>query len=109
MDEPSLPGSFVPRPGCRTRRLPPDLAPGTSDMLRRRELLETARPSAPTRAAGTSCVSRRRARYLGFDAPARIDVEHRIRILAAEMGLDPDEAVAEAQRILKESARGAVG
>lgn len=51
----------------------------------------------------------RRAKYLGLDAPARIDIEQRIRFAAAELGLDPDEAIAEAQRILKETARGAVG
>ena len=43
----------------------------------------------------------RRARYLGLDAPVRIDVEHRVREMAAEMGLDPDAAVAEAQAILR--------
>jgi hypothetical protein len=43
----------------------------------------------------------RRARYLGLDAPARVDVEGRIRILALELGIDPDDAIAEAARILR--------
>jgi hypothetical protein len=51
----------------------------------------------------------RRAKYLGLDAPARVDVEQRIRGVAAQLGLDPDAAVAEAQRILKENPRVAMG
>lgn len=43
----------------------------------------------------------RRARYLGLDQPIRIDVEAHIRAVAIEQGLDPDEAVMEAVRILK--------
>lgn len=46
-------------------------------------------------------VMQRRAAYLGLDAPQKIDVEHRIRAAAEAEGLDPDEAVAEARRILK--------
>lgn len=49
----------------------------------------------------------RRARYLGLDAPSKIDIEQRVRIMAEQRGLDGDEAVAEAQFILKESLRGA--
>jgi hypothetical protein len=45
----------------------------------------------------------RRAKYLGLDAPARVDIEARIRTVAEELGLDPDAAVAEAARILRES------
>jgi len=45
----------------------------------------------------------RQSRLLGLDAPARIDIEQRIRIAAAELGLDPDEAVAEASAILREA------
>lgn len=49
----------------------------------------------------------RRARLLGLDAPHRIDIEMRVRQLAADLGLDPDEAVVEAQRVIRESrARG---
>jgi hypothetical protein len=51
----------------------------------------------------------RRAKYLGLDAPARVDIEHRVRVLAEQLGLDPDAAVAEASRILQEGARGAAG
>src|SRR5207253_10591831 len=43
----------------------------------------------------------RRAAYLGLDAPQRIDIEARIRTMAAELGLDPDEAIAEAGRIVR--------
>jgi hypothetical protein len=43
----------------------------------------------------------RRSRYLGLDAPARIDIEQRIRAVAEELGLDPDRAVAEAAEILR--------
>lgn len=45
----------------------------------------------------------RRARYLGLDAPQRIDIEARIRAKAEQLGLDPDAAVAEAARILREA------
>jgi hypothetical protein len=53
-------------------------------------------------------IQERRARYLGLDAPARIDVETRIRVMAEQMGLDPDAAVKEAQRILRET-KGRIG
>jgi hypothetical protein len=33
----------------------------------------------------------------------RVDIEHRIRLMARELGLDPDEAVAEAERLLNEA------
>lgn len=33
----------------------------------------------------------------------RVDIEQRIRIMAVQMGLDPDEAVAEAGRLLREA------
>lgn len=46
-------------------------------------------------------VMQRRASYLGLDAPQKVDVEHRIRAAAEAEGLNPDEAVAEARRILK--------
>lgn len=42
----------------------------------------------------------RRAKLLGLDAPLKIDIEQRIRQDAESMGLDPDEAVREAQGIL---------
>jgi DNA-binding CsgD family transcriptional regulator len=45
----------------------------------------------------------RESRLLGLDAPARVDVEQRIRVIAAELGLDPDAAVAEAARVLREA------
>jgi hypothetical protein len=35
----------------------------------------------------------RRAKYLGLDAPASLDVEAAVRLLAAERGVDPDAAV----------------
>src|SRR6266542_3076396 len=46
----------------------------------------------------------RRARYLGLDSPIRVDIEHDIRVLAAELGIDPDQAVAEAELILGRAA-----
>lgn len=53
-------------------------------------------------------IQERRAKYLGLDAPARIDVETRIRVMAEQMGLDPDAAVKEAQRILRDT-KGRIG
>ena len=35
---------------------------------------------------------------------AKIDIEIRVRQIAAQLGLDPDEAVAEAQRVLRDAA-----
>lgn len=40
----------------------------------------------------------------GRPKTVRVDIEHRIRIMAREMGLDEDEAVAEAERLLREGA-----
>lgn len=37
----------------------------------------------------------------GYGAKQRIDIEVRIRTMAVELGLDPDEVVAEAQRIIE--------
>jgi len=37
---------------------------------------------------------------LGLDAPTKIDIETRIRIMAEAEGLDPDEVLKEAQRIM---------
>ena len=37
----------------------------------------------------------------------RIDIEVRVRQIAASLGIDPEEAVAEAQRVIRESRRGA--
>lgn len=45
-------------------------------------------------------IEEREAKLLGLDAPTKIDIEHRIRQIATEAGLDPDEAVQEAQRII---------
>lgn len=45
-------------------------------------------------------IEEREAKLLGLDAPAKIDIEHRIRQIAEEAGLDPEEAVQEAQRII---------
>lgn len=41
------------------------------------------------------------AKLLGLDAPAKIDVTHQIIKLAEELGLDPEEAIVEAERIIK--------
>ena len=45
----------------------------------------------------------RRARYLGLDQPLKVDVEAKVRVMAEQLGLDPDAAVAEAARILHEA------
>ena len=42
---------------------------------------------------------------LGLDAPTKIDIEHTIRQMAEAEGLDPDEAVKEAERITHASHR----
>jgi hypothetical protein len=47
------------------------------------------------------CIDRR-IKLLGLDAPHKIDITKRIRAFATAQGLDPDEAVAEAQLVLKE-------
>lgn len=46
-------------------------------------------------------IMERRAKLLGLDAPKRIDITERLRAIASENGLDPDEAVREAARIIK--------
>jgi len=61
------------------------------------------------RAAGGDChaieivlkLQDRRAKLLGLDQPLRVDVETRIRMMAADLGLDADEVVAEAGRIIR--------
>jgi len=43
----------------------------------------------------------RRAKYLGLDAPSKIDITHRVRELAEQEGLDPEEAVQAAEELLR--------
>lgn len=43
------------------------------------------------------------AELLGLDAPLKVDLAAYVRELAAREGLDPEEAVATAERILKEN------
>jgi hypothetical protein len=43
----------------------------------------------------------RRSSLLGLDAPAKIDVEPKVRRLAAELGVDPDEAITESRRVIR--------
>jgi transposase-like protein len=45
-------------------------------------------------------ISERRARLLGLDAPTRVDIEPALRRLAAAEGLDIEQVLAEAQRLL---------
>lgn len=45
-------------------------------------------------------IMERRARLLGLDAPTKVDITQRIREVAEEAGLDPDEAVKEAMAIV---------
>lgn len=46
-------------------------------------------------------IMERRAKLLGLDAPSKIDITERVRVLAEEMGMDPDAAVIEAERIAR--------
>lgn len=48
-------------------------------------------------------IETRRAKLLGLDAPDKIDIEWRIRLMAKSLGLDEDAAVEEAQRVIRES------
>jgi len=43
----------------------------------------------------------RRARYLGLDAPQRIDLTAWIRDMAEREGIDPDQAVKDAEAIVR--------
>ena len=45
-------------------------------------------------------IAERRSKLLGLDAPARVDITAYVRELALAEGLDPDEAVREAERIV---------
>ena len=47
----------------------------------------------------------RQAKLVGADAPAKIDIEHRIRTMAKEHGFDEDEAVREAEHVYQENKR----
>lgn len=47
-----------------------------------------------------SCIDRR-IKLLGLDAPIKIDISEKVRTVAREMGLDEEEAVREAQRIIQ--------
>ena len=49
------------------------------------------------------CIDRR-IKLLGLDAPIKVDITERIRERAIAAGLDPDRAVAAAERILRERA-----
>lgn len=47
-------------------------------------------------------VMERRARLLGLDAPQLVDIRLRLRVLAESLGLDPDAAIAEAERLVRQ-------
>jgi hypothetical protein len=53
--------------------------------------------------AATAClkIMERRSKYLGLDAPLKINVEDRIRQVALAEGLDPEEALEEARAIIR--------
>lgn len=74
------------------------------DLERIEELIATIWPAA--REGDLKTIDRvivlldRRARLLGMDAPTKIDITQRLREIAENAGLDPDEAVAEASRIV---------
>jgi hypothetical protein len=44
----------------------------------------------------------RRARYLGLDAPQKVDVQHDVRAIAESLGLDAAEAVRIAEQVDRE-------
>ena len=48
-------------------------------------------------------IMEREAKLLGLDAPTKVDIEARVRLIAEREGFDPDEAVRDVYRILKES------
>ncbi len=50
-------------------------------------------------------IMERRAKLLGLDAPVKVDVEHRLRELAREHGLDEDWVVEEGRAVLKALSR----
>lgn len=45
------------------------------------------------------------AKLLGLDEPAKVDVRHWVRMLAEQEGLDPEQAVKDAETILKATGR----
>jgi len=51
----------------------------------------------------------RQAKLVGADAPAKIDIEHRIRAMARDKGYDEDEALREAEMVYEEERRLTVG
>lgn len=55
-------------------------------------------------AAIMACIDRR-CKLLGLDAPEKVDIEFRIRQVAATLGLDPEAAVAEAYQVIREARR----
>ena len=48
-------------------------------------------------------IMERRAVYLGLDMPIKIDLEQRIREGAEAEGLDPEEAIAIANEVIREN------
>jgi hypothetical protein len=53
-------------------------------------------------AAVTLKILERRSKLLGLDAPTKIDMEHRIRVVARELGYDEEEAVQTALQVYKQ-------
>jgi hypothetical protein len=45
-------------------------------------------------------IAERRARLLGLDAPAKLDIEARVRAIATQEGLDADQVMREVERLL---------
>lgn len=45
-------------------------------------------------------IGERRAKLIGLDAPPVIDIEPQLRAIAVQEGLNPEEVVSEAQRLL---------
>jgi hypothetical protein len=50
-------------------------------------------------------VLERQAKLLGIDAPVKVDLTHRLRQVAVEHGIDPDEFIAEGMALAKAVAR----
>ena len=50
-------------------------------------------------------IMERRAKYTGLDKPILVDIRERLVAIAIEGGMDPDEAIAEAQQLIAANER----
>lgn len=68
----------------------------------RATLVREEREGNPLFLQGVAWCIDRRIKLLGADTPKQVDIEGHIRAAALAMGLDPDQAVEEAQRVMAE-------